>query len=136
MLEKHRDLAIILTMAKILVVDDCRFTVQIISKILENNGFEVIKAFNGNEALAQFKQHEFDLLLTDLNMPELNGVELITHLRGIDKYQALHIVMLTTETREEVNKTLPCPVAADDWIVKPINSAKILDSVKGFLSAP
>lgn len=120
-------------MAKnILIVDDSASMRQMISFTLKDAGYDVIAAGNGKEALAKLDGTKVEMVLTDLNMPEMNGIELIRQLRAKPGYKFIPIVMLTTES-QETKKQEGKQAGASGWIVKPFKPDQLLDTVKKFV---
>jgi two-component system, chemotaxis family, chemotaxis protein CheY len=120
-------------MAKtLLIVDDSASMRQLITFTIKEAGHEVLLAENGRDALEKLKSAKADMVITDLNMPEMDGITLITELRKMPDYKFIPILMLTTESqvakREEGRA-----VGASGWIVKPFSSEKFLEVVKKFI---
>ena len=116
----------------ILIVDDSESIIEVVKFTLENNGFDVIAACNGKEALKELDGRKIDLLLTDLHMPEMNGIELIREARKIDTYKNMPILFLTTESQAE-KKMEAKEAGATGWIVKPFAPPKLLSAIKKVL---
>jgi two-component system chemotaxis response regulator CheY len=120
-------------MAKtLLIVDDSASMRQMISFTLKDAGYEVIAAGHGKEALTKLGGTKIDMVLTDLNMPEMDGIELIKQLRAKPGYKFIPIVMLTTESHE-TKKLAGKQAGASGWIVKPFKPDQLLDTVKKFV---
>jgi two-component system, chemotaxis family, chemotaxis protein CheY len=117
---------------KTLVVDDSASIRQLITIALEDAGISVVSAGNGKEALGKLNAEKFDLIITDLNMPEMDGIELIRDVRGIPEYRFAPIIMLTTEAQEEIKKQGKA-AGATGWIVKPFSSEQLLSVVRKVL---
>jgi len=120
-------------MAKMfLIVDDSASMRQLIAFTIKDAGHEVLLAETGREALEKLKGARADMVITDLNMPEMDGIELIRELRGMADYKFVPILMLTTESqvakREEGRAA-----GASGWIVKPFSPEKLIDVVKKFI---
>jgi two-component system chemotaxis response regulator CheY len=109
----------------IVVVDDFENTLFVVEFTLKNNGYNVLKANNGEDALKLFDGRTIDLLVTDLNMPGIDGIELTHKVRAIDKYKYLPILMLTTET-DSKKKELARDASVTGWIQKPFKMEKFL----------
>ncbi len=121
-------------MAKtILIVDDSASLRQMVSYALKSDGHIVIEAADGEEALAKANAHAIDLVLTDQNMPNMDGFTLVKTLRGLPKYAKTPILMLTTEFSED-KKMKGKEVGANGWLVKPFNPHKLLEIIRKFLS--
>src|SRR5260370_34783615 len=89
-------------MAAILVVDDSTTMRQMVAFTLTSAGHEVVEAPDGNKALAVAKQRKFDLVITDVNMPGMNGIDLVQNLRGLPECKFIPILVLTTEAGAEL----------------------------------
>lgn len=118
-------------MAKcVLVVDDSETVRQVLQLTLSNAGFDVIEAEDGDDALKKLSgAAAVDMLITDLNMPNMDGLELIRKIREDSKHRFTPIVMLTTEASEE-KKRAGREAGASGWIVKPFKPEQLLKVVK------
>ncbi len=117
-------------MAKtILAVDDSGSLRQMVSFSLKAAGYDVIEAVDGNDGLNKARQHAVDLVLTDQNMPGMDGLSLIRTLRGMSGYQRVPILMLTTESSEEM-KAMGRAAGASGWLVKPFDPQRLTEVVK------
>lgn len=122
---------------KALVVDDSRAMRSILSKILAKLGFEVLQAGDGIEALAVLEQEPgaVELVLSDWNMPEMNGLEFVKAMRAQPRYAAVPVVMVTTETHIE-QMVVALEAGANEYIMKPFtaemveNKLRMLEVVK------
>jgi two-component system chemotaxis response regulator CheY len=117
---------------KFLVVDDSASMRQLVSSTIKNAGYEVLIAENGMDALSKLNVGKFDMVITDLNMPDMDGIELIKKLRTLQDYRFVPIIMLTTES-QEAKKQEGKQAGASGWIVKPFASEKLLNVVKKFM---
>jgi len=116
-------------MAKtVLIVDDSESIREVVSFTLENAGYNVIVAVDGQDAIKHFDGKIIDLLLTDLHMPNMNGIELIREVRKIDAYTRIPILFLTTESQRD-KKMEAKDAGATGWIIKPFIPAKLLDAI-------
>ncbi|MCK5823176.1 MAG: response regulator [Bacteroidales bacterium] len=113
---------------KILIVDDSESIREIVSFTLENAGHDVVKAIDGQDALTFLNGDNFDLIITDLHMPNMNGIELIKKIRKSEPYKFTPILFLTTESQTE-KKMEAKNAGATGWIVKPFMPAKLLEAV-------
>lgn len=111
---------------RILVADDSRTVLRILRLSLEKSAYEICAVENGLDAFNLFKEEPFDLLLTDLNMPGLDGIELIKKIRYELRDQTTPIIMLTTESQEAM-KNAGRDAGANGWIVKPFKSVQLLN---------
>jgi two-component system chemotaxis response regulator CheY len=117
-------------MAKcILIVDDSETVRQVLQLALGNSGYQVVEAEDGFDALAKLSGAKIDMLITDLNMPNMDGLELIKKVREEGQHRFTPIVMLTTESSEEKKKA-GREAGASGWIVKPFKPEQLLKVVK------
>lgn len=110
---------------KVLVVDDSVMVRQMVSFTLHQAGFEVAEAQNGQEGLRMIAERTPDLIITDLNMPVMDGISFIRNARGLPTTRYVPILMLTTESQVE-KKTAGKAAGATGWIVKPFDPPKLL----------
>lgn len=117
-------------MKTIFLVDDSATILLSVSNILAKAGYAVEKAGNAGEALSQFQAGiKSDLLITDLNMPGMNGIELIQHVRKLPNYRFMPILFLTTESQQS-KKAEAKAAGASGWIVKPASADDLLNTIK------
>jgi two-component system chemotaxis response regulator CheY len=116
-------------MSRILAVDDTRALRNMLVDCLEQAGHEVFVAADGREALDQLRKHKPDMVITDLNMPIMNGIEFIEAARADPAGRALPMLLLTTETAEEL-KVKARNAKATGWLTKPFDPEIILGLVK------
>lgn len=117
-------------MQTILLVDDSTTILLSISSILGKAGYAVEKAANAEEALKKFNAGiKLNLLITDLNMPGMNGIELIREVRKLPAYKFLPILFLTTES-QQAKKLEAKAAGASGWIVKPATADELLSTIK------
>ena len=119
-------------MATILTVDDTASMRQMISFTLHSVGHEVIKAADGKEALKVLEGKKVDLVIADINMPNMDGITLLKSLRALADYKFTPILMLTTES-QEAKRQQGKVAGATGWIVKPFNPEQLLTVVKKVL---
>lgn len=117
---------------RILTVDDSASIRQMVSFTLKKEGYEVIEASDGNDALAKIKGNPADLVITDLHMPNLDGIGLIKALRADSSFRFTPIIMLTTESHEG-RKNEGRQAGATGWIVKPFKPEQLVAVVKRLL---
>ena len=113
---------------KALTVDDSKTMREMVAFTLRNAGYEVIEAEDGKNALSVLNGAKVDVVITDLNMPNMNGFELIRALRADPNYKFTPILMLTTEG-DDAKKMEGKAAGATGWIVKPFNPEKLLQVV-------
>lgn len=117
---------------KILIVDDSESIREVVSFTLENEGFEVTVADDGTDALTYLDGRPIDLIITDLHMPQMDGITLIKHVRVMEAYQRIPILFLTTES--QTSKKLEAKEAgATGWIIKPFVPAKLIAALNKVL---
>lgn len=114
---------------KILAVDDSKTMREMVSFTLKSAGYEVVEAEDGQAALTTLNGGKVDAVITDLNMPNMNGFELIRALRANPAYKFTPILMLTTEG-DDSKKQEGKSAGATGWIVKPFNPEKLVEVVK------
>lgn len=119
-------------MTHILAVDDSPSMRDMVRIALSAAGFEVSQAADGEEALALARSRSFDLVLSDVNMPRMNGIELIRALRAESAYKHTPILMLTTESTPE-RKREGKDAGATGWIVKPFDPASLVATMQRVL---
>ena len=120
-------------MAKtIMTADDSASMRQMITFTLKQAGYDVVEAEDGKDALSKAEKSDIDMLITDLNMPNMNGMELIEAIRKIDKYKFIPIIMLTTESDAE-KKKMGKAAGATGWLVKPFQPPQLTSVVKKVL---
>ncbi len=116
----------------ILVVDDSASIRKLVGSTLKNAGYEIIEAEDGNDALAKLNGTTVHMVVTDLNMPKLDGIGLIRELRARPDCKFIPIIMLTTES-QETKKQEAKSCGATGWIVKPFNPDQFMAVVKKVL---
>ena len=116
----------------ILAVDDSASMRDMVAFTLRGAGYEVTQAEDGVDALSKAKSGKFDLVITDVNMPNMDGITLIKQLRGLDNYKYIPMLMLTTESAAD-KKQEGKAAGATGWIVKPFNPDQLLATVKKVL---
>ena len=117
---------------KILIIDDTAFMVKLISGVLEQEKFQIMTAFSGEEALELMKKERPDLILLDVVMPNMSGYDVLKVLRDDLRYNLIPIIMLTGQSEEE-EKLKGLELGADDYIVKPFNPRELQARVKNTL---
>jgi two-component system, chemotaxis family, chemotaxis protein CheY len=111
-------------MKKILAVDDSASIRQMVGFTLKTAGYDVTDAVDGKDGLAKANKEKFDMIITDLNMPNMDGIGMITEIRKLPGYSFVPILMLTTESQAE-KKDAGRKAGATGWIVKPFNSEQL-----------
>lgn len=117
-------------MAKtVLAVDDSASIRQMVSFTLKSAGYEVVEAVDGQDGLDKAKAKSVNLILTDQNMPRMDGLTLIKNLRGMPQYASTPILMLTTESSDAM-KSQGRAAGATGWLVKPFDPQKLIEVVR------
>lgn len=112
-----------------MAVDDSASMRQMVAFTLKSAGHSVTEASDGNEALTLAKSAQFDLVLSDVNMPNMDGLSLARELRSLPNFKFTPILMLTTESGMD-KKTEGKAAGATGWIVKPFNPDQLLATIK------
>lgn len=113
----------------ILIADDAISMRMLVSLSLKGKGYDVIEAEDGMDAIAKLKGKKVDLIISDLNMPKMDGITFIKTVKATQEYKFVPIIMLTTESQAE-KKELGRQAGAKAWIVKPFKPDALLDVVK------
>jgi two-component system chemotaxis response regulator CheY len=116
----------------ILVVDDTRSMRKMVAAVLQGAGYEVAEAGDGVEALELARTRTFDLVVTDHNMPRMDGVTLVRELRQLPTYDAVALIVLSTEV-DPVLKQKGREAGATGWMAKPFDPQRMLDIVAKFV---
>lgn len=116
----------------ILIVDDSSVVRQLVNITLKKEGYTVVQAVDGKDALSKAESAPIDLIISDLNMPEMNGIEFIRELRTREPFKFTPIIMLTTVS-EEQKKQEGKDAGANGWLFKPFNATQLLTTIKKFL---
>jgi two-component system chemotaxis response regulator CheY len=117
-------------MAKtILAVDDSASIRQMVAFTLKSAGYEVAEAVDGQDGLDKAKAKSYNLILSDQNMPRMDGLTLIKSLRALPQYKTVPILMLTTESSDAM-KQQGRAAGATGWLVKPFDPQKLVEVVK------
>ena len=120
-------------MQSILAVDDSPSIRGLVSHVLVQAGFDVVLAEDGEEALEYARDNTVDLVLTDINMPKLDGITLIKNLRALPHYRFIPLLVLTTESGTD--KKMEGKVAgATGWIVKPFDPDQLITTINKVLT--
>jgi two-component system chemotaxis response regulator CheY len=116
-------------MHSILAVDDSASMRQMVSCTLQGAGYRVVEAVDGEDALAKSGAAEFDLVLTDQTMPRLDGIGLTRKLRNQAKFRTTPILILTTESSDQM-KQAGRNAGATGWLVKPFDPSKLIEVIR------
>lgn len=120
-------------MAKILAIDDSVSICDLMKSLLTQHGHQVTTAKNGREALDIARKEQFDLVFTDLNMPEMNGTSLVMKLRKLSGYEYTPIVIVTTENAQ-YKKNKARATGASGWLEKPITEERLINALSRLLA--
>jgi two-component system, chemotaxis family, chemotaxis protein CheY len=113
----------------VLLVDDAASMRGLLSMTLQDAGYNTIEACDGKDALNKLRSANVNMVITDLNMPNMNGLELIRALKSEKQYQFIPIVMLTTESSDSMKREGQA-AGAKAWVVKPFKPESIVMVVK------
>lgn len=112
----------------ILIVDDSMSLRQVVNLALTRAGYEVIEATDGQDALTKLDGRKINLIVSDVNMPRMDGITFVTQVKQNPRYKFTPIIMLTTES-QDAKKEQGRAAGAKAWIVKPFNPPILLDAV-------
>ncbi|MDO8893313.1 MAG: response regulator [Sulfurimicrobium sp.] len=116
-------------MAKtIMIVDDSATLRQVVSIALRNAGYDVIEGCDGKDALAKLTGQKVHLVISDVNMPNMDGITFVTQLKKLPAYKFTPVIMLTTEAGED-KKASGQAAGAKAWVVKPFKPEQMLNAV-------
>ncbi|WP_332711460.1 response regulator [Pelagibacterium mangrovi] len=113
---------------RVLTVDDSRTILAMLHHTLTNAGFEVVQAENGQVGLDVLGREDVDVVITDINMPVMDGIEFIKRVRATGKHQSLPILILTTETSQD-KRDQGRAAGGTGWIVKPFDPEKLVSVI-------
>lgn len=116
----------------ILVVDDCQTTRKLLGHYLKSRGYQVVFAENGLDAMEKLGSNDINLILTDLNMPYMDGMELIRTLRSDPNWANIPILMVTTEN-DDVEREKAYSSGVNGYVVKPITGDTIAQNIKSII---
>lgn len=116
-------------MQSILAVDDSASMRKMVAFTLTGAGYHVIEAVDGQDAYEKAQNHTIDLVLTDQNMPRLDGLGLTRKLRGNPKFKTTPILILTTESGDEM-KQAGRSAGATGWLVKPFDPGRLIEVIQ------
>ena len=121
---------------KILLVEDSAsmrsYLANIIESGTESEGVEIVEAANGFEALKLLPHHKFHAILTDINMPDINGLELVSFLKNHPIYKAIPIMVISTESTAEDRKRAAA-LGAEEYLAKPFKAPELVDKLRRLL---
>lgn len=115
-------------MAKILTVDDSKVIRDLVTAVLIQNGHEVVTANDGIEGLSATRNKQFDMILSDINMPNMTGISMVSKVRRLEGYEYTPIIMLTTES-SNFKKEKAKKMGATGWLQKPFDPDRLMKAV-------
>jgi len=124
-----------ITKGKILVVDDEAYIVHILEFSLGMEGYEVVTAFDGEEAIVKAESEEPDLIVLDIMMPKLDGYETCRRLKTIDKTKDIPVILLSAKGRS-MDQKVGLEAGADEYITKPFSPRKLVERISTHISLP
>lgn len=120
-------------MTTILVINDHRDDLELYSKILKSAGYSVLQAVNGKEGLAQARQFLPDLILLDIEMPDMRGFEVCARLKEDPTTMPIPVLIITAHSRDVVDRVRGLDLGADDYLITPIDRAELLARIRARL---
>ncbi|WDR04580.1 response regulator [Devosia rhodophyticola] len=117
-----------MTGLRILTVDDSRTILAMLHHTLSNAGFEVFQAEDGRQGLEVLRTQKVDVVITDINMPIMDGIEFIKAVRASGEFQSLPVIILTTETSQD-KRDQGKAAGGTGWIVKPFDPEKLISVI-------
>ncbi|AZZ97925.1 MULTISPECIES: response regulator [Pseudoalteromonas] len=116
----------------ILVVDDSDSLRQVVNIALTGAGYQVIEACDGKDALSKLNGNKVHLIISDVNMPNMNGIEFVKNVKQLPQYKFTPVIMLTTENQQSMMEEGK-KAGAKAWMVKPFKPAQMLQAVSKLL---
>ena len=117
---------------RILVVDDEIYIVHILEFTLTMEGYEVLTAADGEEALRRIEQDRPDLIVLDIMMPKMDGYEVLRRIRTDEEFKSLPVILLSAKGRP-IDRETGLEIGADDYIVKPFSPRRLLEKIQDLL---
>lgn len=115
-------------MARILIVDDSKVIRELVEAVLIENGHEVKTAEDGVQGLDATRNEQFDMILSDINMPNMTGISMVSKVRRVLGYEYIPIIMLTTES-SSFKKDKARKMGATGWLQKPFDPERLMKAV-------
>ena len=115
----------------VMVIDDSASFRTVVTLALKRVGYTVIEAGDGRDAVRKLDAQPIDLIVCDVNMPEMDGISFVRHVRGTVKHRQTPVIMLTTET-SDAKKQAGRAVGANAWITKPFQPSKLVELVGSY----
>lgn len=119
-------------MGTVLIVEDHSVTRRVLVQILQKGGYNVLTASHGREAIDRLVGARVDLIISDLAMPEMDGVSLLKYLRSDDRYQNLPVIIITASGQDE-DRLMAQSEGSNGFLTKPVGSSELLSVVRQFL---
>lgn len=120
-------------MKKILITEDSATMRSLLASTIESlEGYETVEAGTGFEALRLLPRENVDLIITDINMPDINGLELISYVRNNPNYKSIPLIIVSTEGSEK-DKEKGIALGANEYLVKPFNPAELQALIRRYL---
>lgn len=113
----------------VMVVDDNDYVREVIKLILRKEGYTIVEAEHGEDALKKIADIYVDLIVTDFKMPVMNGLEFVKNLRVIDRHKSIPVIMLTSENRDFIRME-GSMLGVKEWLIKPILPVELISAVK------
>ena len=120
-------------MTTILIVDDSHTTQRVVRRVLQHEGYNVLTASNGHSALTCLAEHQLDLLIVDLRMPEMDGITLIRTLRSTPSYAQIPIIVLTASPLQR-DYAIVQKLNVNTFLTKPASSQQLIATIHRILS--
>jgi len=124
-------------MRRILVVEDSAATRSFVRSALEDGGhlgpFDIVEATSGFDALRLLPRGPYDLVITDINMPDINGLELVQFIRKSDRHRSTALIIISTQSSEK-DRARGLSLGADDYLPKPLDPEALLSTVQRLLA--
>jgi two-component system chemotaxis response regulator CheY len=117
----------------VLVVEDSATMRSFVVAALEAEGFEVTTAKSGFEALRVLKERKFDLVITDINMPDINGLEVVKHVRENPNHKEIPLIIISTDGRDR-DRERGMKLGASDYLIKPFKPEDLISTARRFLA--
>ncbi len=112
----------------IMIVDDSSSLRTVVGIALKNAGYDVVEACDGQDALSKLAGRKFNLIVSDVNMPNMDGITFVTQLKQIPTYKFTPVIMLTTEA-DDAKKAAGKAAGARAWVLKPFQPPVLLDAI-------
>ena len=119
-------------MKTVLLVDDCRTTRKLVTYLIKGGGFHILQAENGLEALEILARNDVDIVLSDMNMPQMDGLELIKSMKEDNSYKSIPVIMLTTEADKD-EKERGLQIGATSYLTKTVGKEKLLEEINKYI---